>query len=143
MSAAKTAAKPKARAKRQRPRTGRQRRRELAAERERLAATIEAAIARLDQIDGDPDAEPDFEGEDTWDQEADPLDFAELDLAENEPSRNAPVSETLLGHAALRMPAKQPEGVYEQPVPVVPAERLPEPPEGYVAIRVLQTWIMR
>lgn len=40
-----------------------------------LSALIEVLIGRLDELDGDPDLEPDADSEDTHDREEDRCDF--------------------------------------------------------------------
>ena len=149
-------AKPTVRAKRQKARTARRRR--LVTERERLAALVEAAIARMDQIDGDDDMEADnddedsgdghphslgggsrlgpgdaVDGEENGDEEFDPSDEAQLETWDDEPSHNYPVTETTLGQAAWR-PTPQ-----ELALPPIPELVLREQPEGYVAIRVFRS----
>ncbi|WP_298326069.1 hypothetical protein [Asticcacaulis sp.] len=42
-----------------------------------IEAAIEALIAHLDALDGDPDSEPDADDEESDDREHDPCDFGE------------------------------------------------------------------
>ncbi len=135
------------RAARKRQAAARRHRKALAAEREALERAIELAIERLDQIDGDPDMEADNDTEDGGDGHPGSLGGAwhlgpgDADDAEcggdpepdfdDERSHNAPVTETTLGEAAL---------VPRAAVDWSRAEcrlGLPEPPEGFAAIRLL------
>ena len=138
------------RADRKRQAAARRHRKALAAEREALERAIELAIERLDQIDGDPDFEVDVDDEDGGDGHPSSLSGAwhlgpgDADDAEengdaepdfdNERSHNAPVSETILGEAALG-PHSAPTAVDWSRAECLPG--LPDVPDGYVPIRVV------
>ena len=109
------------------------RRREQARKRRRLEAAIEAAIDALDITDGDSDFEPDDEAEDTHDAEMDLAEHGEPD-GDDEPSHNAPVSGMWLGKVGPRPHSGTPyDPPLRPPAPLVTA------PEGYAAIRVLNS----